>query len=56
MRVKQCETCKCNSCMGNAEDYADGMCRTCEDCDIDGHIFKESCEYYESDDDPRGLI
>lgn len=29
-----CKDCLCNSCMQNAEDYADGMCRECEQCEI----------------------
>lgn len=56
MRVKECENCKCNSCMNNAEDYADGGCRDCEQCEIEGYIVKHDCQHYESDDDPSGLM
>lgn len=30
VRKDMCKDCLCNSCMQNAEDYADGMCRECE--------------------------
>lgn len=56
MRKEICDKCLCNSCMNNAEDYADGSCRDCEQCEIEGYIVKDTCSYYLSDDDPSGLI
>lgn len=57
MRYEQCKECKCSSCMQNVADYADGMCRQCETCIIDGCVVAtEGCKHYESDNDPSGLI
>ena len=57
MRYEQCKKCQCSSCMQNAADYADGMCRECETCIIDGCVVAtDGCKYYTSDDDPSGLI
>ena len=57
MRNDMCKDCLCNTCMQNAEDYAEGMCRECEQCEIDERdnaLF--SCKYYESDNDHSSLI
>lgn len=52
-----CKDCLCNSCMQNAEDYADGMCRVCENCENEGiNNTWTNCKNYESDNDPSGLI
>ena len=57
MRKDMCKDCLCNSCMQNAEDYADGMCRECEQCEIDERDKALcSCKYYESDNDPSSLM
>lgn len=57
MRKEMCKQCLCNSCMQNAEDYADGMCRECEQCEIDEREEElYNCKYYENDNDSSGLI
>ena len=57
MRKKKCKGCLCKSCMQNAEDYADGMCRECEQCVIDERDEGLGyCKYYTNDDDPSGFI
>ena len=57
MRKEMCKDCLCNSCMGNAEDYADGTCRECEQCEIEERNKQLlSCKFYESDNDPSSLL
>lgn len=57
VRKDRCKDCLCNSCMQNAEDYADGMCRECECCREDGMIDEaQMCRDYESDDNPINLM
>lgn len=38
MKSPKCEKCLCRKCVYNAEDYADGMCLNCENCE--GNNFK----------------
>ena len=57
LRNELCKSCLCNSCMNNAEDYADGMCRECENCEIEGiNNTWTNCKQYESDNDPSNLM
>lgn len=49
-----CKKCLCNTCSQNAENYADGMCRECEQCEIEERSCALLiCKYYESDSDKR---
>lgn len=59
MRCKLCETCLCNSCLNNAEDYADGSCRDCEQCEIEHfswHRDGAGCSYYVYDSDMHQFL
>lgn len=57
LRNELCKSCLCNSCMNNAEDYADGMCRECENCENEGinHVWT-GCKHYESDNNQSSLV
>ena len=57
MRGKVCETCLCDSCLNNAEDYADGCCRDCEQCELEDFSWrKNQCTHYLNDSDINNVL
>lgn len=54
MRCNLCKTCLCESCLNNAETYTDGLCRDCEQCEIEDFSWHKDgvgCSYYSNDSD-----
>ena len=52
MDNEKCLNCSCQSCLNNAELYADGCCRDCEQCRLEYYTWYKDgvgCSYFESD-------